>query len=172
MEYLLSGGGDGGHSASVKGVLQGDNLGAAVTVFVVRIFAGGLDGAFICLGARIGVENALHTGGFAQQLGQLAAGHGVIKVGGVLQFAQLFGNSLLPVGVAEPQAVYADAAGKIDLFSPVEIGKRCALSPFESDLKAGVRRSDIFVVLIFYRLKVHFSMQIPYIFSLKIRKRD
>src|SRR5699024_7646216 len=85
VEAVLPGGGQGGQGAPVEAVDQGDDGAAALAVVVKAVFAGGLDGALVGLGPRVGEEYLAHAGAAAQGLGQLGAGGGVVEVGGVVQ---------------------------------------------------------------------------------------
>ena len=105
VEAVLPGGGQGGQGAPVEAVDQGDDGAAALAVVVKAVFAGGLDGALVGLGPRVGKEHLAHAGAAAQGLGQLGAGGGVVEVGGVLQLVGLAGDGLGPLQVAVAQAL-------------------------------------------------------------------
>ena len=115
VEHLLTGGGQGGDGAAMEAVDQGDDRGAVLAVVVHAVLAGGLDGALVGLGAGVAEEHLAHAGALAQLLGQLAAGGGVVQVGGVLQFVGLLGHGFRPGQVTVAQAVDADAAGEVQI---------------------------------------------------------
>ena len=138
VEHLLTGGSQGGQGAAVEAVHQADDLIAALAVGVEAVLAGRLHGAFVGLCAGVGKEHLVKAGALAQGFGQLAAGVGVVQVGGVLQSARLLAHSGHPVRVAVAQAVHADAAGEIQIFLAVKIGDVHPFALFQSDLVAAV----------------------------------
>ena len=115
VEAVLPGGGQGGQGAPVEAVDQGDDGAAALAVVVKAVFTGGLDGALVGLGPRVGKEYLAHAGAAAQGLGQLGAGSSVVEVGGVLQLVGLAGDGLGPLQIAVAQAVDPDAAGEVQI---------------------------------------------------------
>src|SRR5699024_5880084 len=88
----------------------------AFAVVVEAVFPGGLDGALVGLGAGVCEEDLVHAGALAQPLGQLGAGAGIVKIGGVLELMGLVGHRLGPAQIAVAQAVHPDAAGEVQIF--------------------------------------------------------
>ena len=109
VEMILAGGGQGGQGAAMEGAEEGDDGVAVLALLRGGILTGHLDGALVAFGAGVGEEHLLHAGLFAQELGQLGAGLGVVEVGNVLQLHGLLGNGLGPGLVTEAEAGDTDA---------------------------------------------------------------
>ena len=146
MEHALSGGGQGSNGAAMEAVDQRDDIVAVGTVFVEAVLAGGLDGTLVGLCARVAEEHPALSGALAELFGQLAAGGGIVEVGGVLQLVCLPGDGLGPGHIAVAQAVDADAAGEVEVLLPLGAFGIEAVALLEDDGVACVGMQDILVV--------------------------
>ena len=146
VEHALSGGGQGGDGAAVEAVDQRDDIVAVGTVLVEAVLAGGLDGTLVGLCARIAEEYLAHPGALAELFGQLAAGGGIVEVGGVLQLMGLLGDGLGPRHVAVTQTVDADAAGEVEILLALGAFGVEAVALLEDDGVASVGVQDVFAV--------------------------
>ena len=146
VEHALSGGGQGSNGTAMEAVDQRDDVVAVSTVFVEAVLAGGLDGALVGLCARVAEEHPAHAGALAELFGQLAAGGGIVEVGGVLQLVCLPGDGLGPGHIAVAQAVDADAAGEVEVLLPLGAFGIEAVALLEDDGVACVGMQDILVV--------------------------
>ena len=146
VEHALSGGGQGSNGTAMEAVDQRDDIVAVSTVFVEAVLAGGLDGTLIGLCARVAEEHPALSGALAELFGQLAAGGGIVEVGGVLQLMGLLGDGLGPRHVAVTQTVDADAAGEVEILLSLRAFGVEAVALLEDDGVASVGVQDVFAV--------------------------
>lgn len=116
MEYVLAGCSEGGDGTAVEAVDQGDDGGSVLAVLVDGVFSGSLDGAFIGFSAGVGEEYVLHACLFAERLCQVCLGHGVEKVGYMVQGMELLGDGFDPGFIGNAEDVDADAGAHVDVF--------------------------------------------------------
>ena len=80
VEHVLTGRGERCDRAAVEAVFERDDGVVFRALVLSRVFARGLDGAFVGLRAGVGEEDLFHAGLFAQQLRQLRVGRGEVEV--------------------------------------------------------------------------------------------
>ena len=155
VELVLAGGSQGGESAAVEGVLQGENIIAVLALLPCGVLPRHLDGALVGLGAGVGEEDLLHAGSLAEHFGQNGAGLGVIKIGGVLELAHLGDDGLLPGLVRHAEGVDGDSGAQVDVFFSVSIHHHGALAGDDLHREAVV---GIGHVLVIQRFDIHERM--------------
>ena len=122
---------------------------------VYAVLAGGLDGALVGFGTGIAEENLAHAGALAQLFCQLAAGCGIVEVGGVLQFVRLLGHSFCPSKVAVAKAVHPDAAGEVQILLPLRALGIQPVPLFQHDGAAVIGVQDVLVVPLDDFFRIH-----------------
>ena len=128
VEVVLARGGQGGQGPAVEGVYQGDDGIAVRALLCGGILSRHLDGALVGLRAGVGEEDLLHAGSFAQELGELGTGLGVVEVGDVLELHGLVADGLGPGLIAEAEAGNADAGAQVDVLFAVSGGQDAAVA--------------------------------------------
>ena len=146
VEHLLPGGGQGGKGAAMEAVDQRDDVVAVLAVMVYAVLAGGLDSALVGFGAGVAKEHLTHAGALAQLFRQLAAGRGIVEVGGVLQLVCLLGHGFCPCKVAVAKAVYPDAAGEVQILLSLRTLGVQPVALFQHDGAAVIGVQDVLVV--------------------------
>ena len=126
--------------AAVERRLEADDLVALGLAVHELILADQLDAALDRLGARVAEEHRVGERILDQPLGQLLAVADAEQVRGVPELAALLGQSLDQSGMAVAQRVHGDAGGKVQVTSAVRRVEIVALSAFEHDVLATVRR--------------------------------
>jgi hypothetical protein len=104
------------------------------------VLANELDAALDGFRAGIAEEHRVGERQIDQPLGQLLAVAHPIEVGGVPERGSLLGQGLDQSRVAVAQRVHGDAGREVDETSPVRRVEIVALSAFEHDVLATVRR--------------------------------
>jgi hypothetical protein len=139
---LVAGGGERVQQAAVERRLEADDLVPFGLAIHELILADQLDAALDRLRAGIAEEHRVGEGEVGQPLGQLLAVADPEQVRGVPELGALLGESLDQGGVAVAQRVDGDAGGKVDITSAVRRVEIVALSAFEHDVLATVRRHN------------------------------
>ena len=155
VEHLLPGGGQGGKGAAMEAVDQRDDVVAVLAVMIHAVLAGGLDSALVGFGAGVAEEHLTHAGALAQLFGQLAAGRGIVEVGGVLQLVCLLGHGFCPCKVAVAKAVYPDAAGEVQILLSLRALGVQPVPFFQHDGAAVIGVQDVLVVPLDDFFRIH-----------------
>ena len=139
----------------MEAVDQRDNVVAVFAVMVHAVLAGGLDGALVGFSAGVAEENLAHAGALAQLFRQLAAGCGIVEVGGVLQFVCLLGHGFCPCKVAVAKAVHPDAAGEVQILLSLRALGIQPVPFFQHDGVAVIGVQDVLVVPLDDFFRIH-----------------
>ena len=139
MHLLLIGGADSRHGAAVKGVGEGDQLGAiGIAVFVLVIGARGLDRGLDRLGTRIGEEDRVGEGRIDQALRKLLALRTAIEVGDVHQRFRLTLDRADQGRMRMAEQIDRDAAGEIEIARAVLVDQMTVLAANGAHAAAGI----------------------------------
>ena len=111
----------GGNGPAVEAVLQGDDGITAVAIFVVRIFAGRLDGTFVGFGTGVGEEDFLHACLLAEFFSQDGLRFRKEDVGNMAQFMELRFDGFDPHIIADTEDVDGNAGTEVDIFLAIDI---------------------------------------------------
>ena len=152
MELILAAGCQRGHRPAVEAVFQRDDRIASVAVFVVRIFAGRLDGAFVRFCAGVGKEDLFHARLFAEHFCQDDLGLRVKYVGNMAQLVELGRHGVFPDVVADAEDVDGDAGAEVDILLAVDVVQDGALAVIQHGVHPVVYVYDIFFICSF---KIH-----------------
>ena len=139
-------GGQRGQRSAVEAVFEGDDSAVFRAFFVLRIFAGDLDGAFVGFGTGIAEEHFFHACLFAQKLCKLCTGLGVIQIGCVLHLAELLCHGFQPCFVALPEACDGNARTHVDVFLAVGINQYRAFARNDLHGETGIGVGNILLV--------------------------
>ena len=139
----------------MEAVDQRDNVVAVLAVMVYAVLAGGLDGTLVGFSAGVAEEHLTHAGALAQLFCQLAAGCGIVEVGGVLQFVCLLGHGLCPCKVAVAKAVHPDAAGEVQILLSLRPFGVQPVPLFQHDGAAVIGVQDVLVVPLDDFFRIH-----------------
>src|SRR5437899_1973958 len=120
--------------------LEADQLVALRLAVDVLVLADELDAALDRLGARVAEEHRVGKGEIDQPLGQFLAVAYAIEVGGMPELGALLGQRLDQGGMAVAQRIHGDTGREVDETSAVRRVEIVALSAFEHDVLATVRR--------------------------------
>ena len=118
VEHILAGSLQGSDGPAVEGLLQGNDSGSPLAVFIEAVLSGQLDHALIGFTAAVGKEDLVHTGAAAEDLRQLCRGLIIIEIGNVTELPCLIRHSADPAGICSTQTIDADAAGKVQVLLP------------------------------------------------------
>ena len=158
MEGILPCGGQGGHSAAVEGVVQGEHRPPALPILVKGVLPGHLEDALVALGAGVAEEGGCHPGAGAKLLRQVNVGLGVVQVGDVGQSTRLLRHRRHPFGVCGAHRQNADAGGKVDVLLPVHAVESRPPAMVQGDGVSAVGLNHILTVPIFQFLKGHVAL--------------
>ncbi|GBD12970.1 hypothetical protein HRbin24_00991 [bacterium HR24] len=139
---------DGGQGAAMEGALGNDDLVSPLAV-VPSPATGQLDGRLHRLGPRITEKGALHTGGLAEQPGQLQLGHSVEQVGDVHERPALFFQGLHHHRMAVPQAHASDAGHQVQVPSALVVVHVAALAADQHHRQSAEEREEILALQLF-----------------------
>jgi hypothetical protein len=128
--------------AAVERRLEADDLVALGLAVHELILADQLDAALDGFRTRVAEEHRLGERHLGQPLGQLLAVADAVEVGGMPQLLALFGQCLDQGRMAVAERVHGDAGGKVQVTSAVRRVEIVALSAFEHDVLATVRRHN------------------------------
>ena len=146
VELILTGGGERSHGAAVEGVGERQNGAAARAVFVIAVFPGHLDEAFVALGAGVAEKHTGHAAAPAQLLSQQGAGLGIEQVGDVAQLADLLHDGRLPLIVGGTHGVDADAGAEVDIFLACLVIQRGVFAMVDIHVVPPIGVNDILAV--------------------------
>ena len=121
MERVLAASRQGGNGPAMEAVLQGDDRIAAVTVLVMRIFPGRLDGTFVGFGTGVGEENFLHARLLAEFFSQDGLGFRKEDVGNMAQFMELRFDGFNPYVITDAENIDSDTGTEIDVFLAIDV---------------------------------------------------
>ncbi len=152
VEHVLPGRGQRGDGPAVETVFERDDGGIFLALLILRPFPGGLDGALVRLRAGVAEEDLLHAGLFAQQLRELRARLGVVKVRDMLQRPELLCDGRHPLLVGYAEDIDGDASGQVDVLLAVLVPDERALALHDRDGEARICACDIGLVQL---LNVH-----------------
>src|SRR5262249_14162211 len=131
---LLAAGGDGGKGAAVERALDGDDAIALWRAVLVVILAGHLEAAFDGLGAGIAEEHSVGKARRHEPLGQTLLARDLVQIRQMPDLPDLFGQRLHQVGMRVAKRRDGNAAGEIEIPSPIRGEEVGALAPLERDL--------------------------------------
>src|ERR1700682_272076 len=120
LVFGLTRGRDGGQGTAVKGLVGGDDVKGPVAVLLAPL-AGYLEGAFVGLGAAVGVEDPSLEPEFVEALGQLDLGAAVIEVADVDRFPGLARHRLDQGGMVVTQNVDGNAGDEVQILAAVRV---------------------------------------------------
>ena len=143
--FFLAGDGKSAQCASVKGILQRDDL-EFFRIDFVAVRARHFERAFHGLGAGVAEERALQAAGFGEPLGEWALIGVVVEVGGVQQAAGLLADHLHQARVRVAERVYADAGDEVEVALAGWVKNIAAFAAIQHERIAGVGLEQVFVL--------------------------
>ena len=135
--FFLAGDGKSAQRASMKGIVQRDDL-EFFRMDFVAVRAGHFQRAFHGLGAGVAEEGALQAAGFGQTLGERSLISVVIEIGRVKQAAGLFADHLDQPRMRVAERVDADARDEVEIALARWIEDVAAFAALEHQRIAGV----------------------------------
>ena len=139
VHLFLIGRADRRHCAPVKGVGEGDQLGAVgVAIFMLVIGARGLDRRFYGFRARIGEEHGVCESLVDQPLRQCLTLWAAVEVGDMHQCLGLFLDRADQAFVAVPEQIDCDAAGEIQIARAVLVDQMAVIARDRAHAAAGI----------------------------------
>ena len=146
VENVLSGCRKRGNCPPVKAVYKRNDMVVFFSFFVLRVLARNFDGALVGFRSGVGKKDLAHAGFFAEHGSKYGTRFGIVKVGGVLQCAELRGDCRLPCVVGEAEGVHRDAGGKVNIFFFVFVINQRPFPVFEDYGKAAIGVGDVLAV--------------------------
>ena len=141
LHFLLTGGGDAGEGAPVKGVFRGENLKAA---FVMAKLAREFVETFVGLGAGIAEEDLAGCKMLDDALGEASLRLVVIEIGDVQEFLRLLGEGGGDFRMRVAEGAHGDAAAEVEVAPAIHIPDVAARATGEREIKARVGGQDVF----------------------------
>ena len=141
LHFLLTGGGDAGEGAPVKGVVSGEDLEAA---FVVAEFAREFVQALVGFRAGVAEEDLAGRKMLYDALGEPALWFVVIEIGDVQEFLGLFREGGGDFRMRMAEGAHGDAAAEVEVAPAIHIPDVAAGTAGEREIEARVGGQDVF----------------------------